>query len=202
MRPFPIHRTSRRAVLLADPPKHLEADLARIVPETGLRHRQVAELVLPHGDVLWILLFACSLPERSCLVFSRICALRCLRLWMTPYPEILARWLRTGRRTLALEARGSVLGAVGAAERAAIWAATVPHTESERIDTRLRRWTGSTAQYRAYAAAADARKAGVPGTVQIGDLLTVLETHPTVLSLRLARGDFDTPTIGDEKQNI
>jgi hypothetical protein len=42
----------------------------------------------------------------------------------------------------------------------------------------------------------------VPGGVQIGDLLTVLETHPTVLSLRMARGDFDAPTIEEEKQNI
>jgi hypothetical protein len=187
-----IHRVSRRSLLLADPPRHLREEAGVLIPAAGLLAKRVPDMILPVEDRLWILLFACDLPERACLVFSRICALRCLRLWMTPYPEIVARYLRTGQRVLARTAREAAMPCGDDAMRAAAWATTSPLIDAERIDLGLRRWTNVSFSYRAYAAAASARKAGVPGESQISDLMTILETHPTVLAIRMMDGQFES----------
>ena len=100
-------------------------------------------------------------------------------------------YLRTGKKVLAREARGFLLPILGDAERAATWAATVPFFEGDSLDMVLRRWTRVSAPYRAWAAAASARKAGISGEDQIADLLFVMDTHPTVLSLRMASGYFE-----------
>ena len=106
-------------------------------------------------------------------------------------------YLRTGKKVLAREARGFLLPILGDAERAATWAATVPFFEGDSLDMVLRRWTRVSAPYRAWAAAASARKAGISGEDQIADLLFVMDTHPTVLSLRISGRHFDALPTGE-----
>jgi hypothetical protein len=192
-----IHKATRRSLLDADPPRHLRDDIDTLIPHSGLSARQVADMVLPREDRLWILLFACGLPDRLCLVFARICALRCLPFWLIPHPGVVVRYLRTGKKVLAREARGFLLPILGDAERAATWAATVPFFEGDSLDMVLRRWTRVSAPYRAWAAAASARKAGISGEDQIADLLFVMDTHPTVLSLRISGRHFDALPTGE-----
>ena len=187
-----IYRVSRRSLLLADPPRHLRAEAEALIPAAGLLAKKVPDMILPVEDRLWILLFACGLPERTCLVFSRICALRCMELWMIPYPEIVIRYLRTGRRALAREAREFAMSFSDDAMKAAAWATTVPLNDAEKLDLGLRRWTRVSPAYRAHAAAASARKAGIPGESQIEDLMTVLEIHPTVLAISMMEGRFES----------
>ena len=193
--PKKIYRVSRNSLLGADPPTHLrdDAHLFFNIPQAGLQAKQVADMILPSEDRLWILLFACGLEERKCLVFSRICALRCMMLWMIPYPEIVVQYLRTGRKVLAREAREFVMAFSDDAMKAAAWAVIVPLSDADRLDLVLRRWMIVSAPYRAWAAAASARKAGISGEDQISDLLAVMDTHPTVLSLRMSSGHFDRP---------
>ena len=187
-----IYRVSRRSLLLADPPRHLREEAESLIPVAGLLAKKVPDMILPVEDRLWILLFACGLPERTCLVFSRICALRCMELWMIPYPEIVIRYLRTGRRALAREAREFAMSFSDDAMKAAAWATTVPLNDAEKLDLGLRRWTRVSPAYRAHAAAASARKAGIPGESQIEDLMTVLEIHPTVLAISMMEGRFES----------
>ena len=186
-----VYRVSRRSLRQSDPPHHLREAIETLIPVTGLRVKQVADLVLPFNDRLWILLFACELPDKLCRTFARICALRCLTFWLHPHPECVVRYLRIGRKALAREARAALLPLPGDAEKSATWAATAPFFEADRIDLSLRRWTMVSDQYRACAAAASARKAGISGEDQIFDLLSVMDTHPTVLSLRMASGYFE-----------
>jgi hypothetical protein len=186
-----IHKVTRRSLLDADPPRHLQEDACTLIPHSGLSARQVADMILPREDRLWILIFACGLPDRLCLVFARICALRCLPFWLIPHPEVAVKYLRTGKKVLAREAREFLLPILGDAEKAATWAATVPFFEGDSLDMSLQRWTRVSAPYRAWAAAASARKAGISGEDQISDLLAVMDTHPTVLSLRMASGYFE-----------
>ena len=101
-------------------------------------------------------------------------------------------YLRTGKKALAREAREAVVLLMGDAEKAAAWAATVPFFEGDSLNLALQRWTRVSAPYRAWAAAASARKAGISGEDQIADLLSVMDMHPTVLSLRISGGHFDT----------
>jgi hypothetical protein len=187
-----IYRVSRRSLRQADPPHHLREAIETLVPVAGLRAWQVADLVLPFDDRLWILLFASDLPGRLCRTFARICALRCLAFWLHPHPECVVGYLRTGKKALAREARAASLPLPGDAEKSAAWAATAPLFEADRIDLALRRWTMVSDQYRAWAAAASARKAGIVGESQIADLLDAMGTHPTVLSLRMASGAFES----------
>jgi hypothetical protein len=210
--PKKIYRVSRSSLLGADPPPHLrdDAPLFFNIPQAGLRASQVKDMILPHEDRLWILLFACGLEERKCLAFARICALRCMMLWMIPYPEIVVQYLRTGRKVLAREAREFVLSFSDDAMKAAAWAATVPLIDSEKLDVILRRWTRVSPAYRAYAAAASARKAGISGEDQIVDLLSVMDMHPTVLALRMSSGHFETTPaaspgrhgVGEDAQDL
>ena len=193
-----IYRVSRRSLLLADPPRHLREESGLLIPASGLLAKKVPDMILPVEDRLWILLFACGLPERACLVFSRICALRCLRLWMAPYPEIVARYLRTGQRVLALPAREAAMPCGDDAMKSAAWATTRPLIDAERIDLELRRWTNVSPAYRAYASAASARKAGIPGESQIADLMTVLEIHPVVLAIRMRDRKFESLPAGQQ----
>ena len=198
-----IYRVSRRSLLLADPPRHLREEAGVLIPVAGLLAKRVPDMILPAEDRLWILLFACGLPERTCMVFTRICALRCLRLWMVPYPEIVARYLRTGQRVLALPAREATISRVSMpcgddAMKSAAWATTRPLIDAERIDLELRRWTNVSPAYRAYASAASARKAGVPGESQIADLMMVLETHPVVLAIRMRDRKFESLPAGQQ----
>jgi len=186
-----IYRVSRHSLILADSPRRLLAETLPLIPPTGLRSGQVAGMILPSEDRLWILLHACGLEERKCLVFARICALRCLAFWMSPYPEAVVRYLRTGRRALAREAREASMGASDHAMEAAAWAVTVPLTDHERLDLKLRKWTGVSASSRAFAAAKAARQAGISGEDQISDLVAVMDTHPTVLALRMSPGHFE-----------
>jgi hypothetical protein len=185
-----IYRVSRRSLLLADPPRHLREESGALIPATGLLARKVPDMILPAEDRLWILLFACGLPKRTCEVFARICALRCMGLWMIPYPEIVARHLRTGDRVLAREARKFALSFSDDAMKATAWATTSPLTDADKLE--LRRWTRVSPADRAWAAAASARKAGIPGESQIMDLMTVLEIHPTVLAIRMRDGQFES----------
>ena len=187
-----IYRVSRKSLLLADPPRHLREESGLLIPATGLLARRVPDMILPAEDRLWILLFACGLPERTCEVFARICALRCMGLWMIPYPEIVARYLRTGDRVLAREARKFALSFSDDAMQSTAWATTRPLTDADMLDLELRRWTRVSPAYRAWAAAASARKAGIPGESQIMDLMTVLEIHPTVLAIRMRDGQFES----------
>jgi hypothetical protein len=186
-----VYRVSRRSLLAADPPRHLRDEAHTLIPQSGLLPRQVADMILPREDRLWILLFACGLSDSRCLVFARICALRCLTFWLVPQPETVAKYLRTGCKALAREAREFLLPILGDAEKAATWAVTVPFFEGDNLDMTLRRWTRVSAPYRAWAAAGAARKAGISGEDQIADLLTVMDTHPSVLALHLAKGQFE-----------
>jgi hypothetical protein len=186
-----IYRVSKRSVILVCPPGYLSAEALPLIPMTGFRAAEVADMVLPSEDRLWILLHACGLEERKCLVFARICALRCLALWMSPYPDVVVRYLRTGKRTLAREAREAAMGTEDHAMEAAAWASTVPLSDPERLNLKLRRWTRVSAPCRAYAAALSARRAGISGEDQISDLLAVMDTHPTVLALRMSAGHFE-----------
>ena len=186
------YRATRSSLRDADPPRHLLEDIDPLIPDAGLVPRQVADMILPREDRLWILLFASGIPDRLCLAYARICALRCLAFWLVPHPEIVVRYLRTGRKALAREAREAVVPLMGDAERAAAWASTVPFFEGDSLDPVLRRWMIVSASYRAWAAAASARKAGISGEDQIADLLSVTAMHPTVLSLRISGGHFDT----------
>ena len=187
-----IYRVTRNSLRDADPPRHLLEDIDVLIPNAGLLPRQVAKMILPREDRLWILLFASGLPDRLCLLFARICALRCLTFWLVPHPEIVVKYLRTGRKALAREARETVVPLMGDAEKAAAWASTVPFFEGDSLNLALQRWTRVSAPYRAWAAAASARKAGMSGEDQIADLLSVMDMHPTVLSLRISGGYFDT----------
>ena len=186
-----IYKVTRRSLFDADPPRHLHEEARTLIPQSGRSARQVADMILPREDRLWILLFACGLEDRKCLVFSRICALRCMTLWMIPYPEIVVRYLRTGSQVLAREAREFVLSFSDDAMKSAAWAATVPLGDVDRLDLRLRKWMIVSAPYRACAAAASARKAGISGEDQIVDLLTVMNTHPSVLARRMSSGHFE-----------
>jgi hypothetical protein len=187
-----IYRVTRSSLRDADPPQHLLEDIDTLIPNAGLLSRQVADMILPREDRLWLLLFASGLPDRLCLAYARICALRCLTFWLVPHPEIVVKYLRTGRKALAREAREAVVSLMGDAEKAAAWAATVPFFEGDSLNLALQRWTRVSAPYRAWAAAASARKAGISGEDQIADLLSVMDMHPTVLSLRISGGHFDT----------
>jgi len=194
-----IYRVTRSSLRDADPPRHLLEDIDILIPNAGLLPRQVADMVLPREDRLWLLLFASGLPDRLCLAFARICALRCLTFWLVPHPEIVVRYLRTGKKVLAREAREDVVPLMGDAEKAAAWAATVPFFEGDSLNLALQRWTRVSAPYRAWAAASSARKAGISGEDQIADLLAVMDMHPTVLSLRMSSGCFESisdPTSG------
>ena len=188
------HRATRKSLRDADPPRHLIDDIDVLIPRAGLLPGQVSRLILPQEDRLWILIFACGLPDSLCLAFARICSLRCLEFWFDPQPEIVLRHLRTGRKAFARESREFLLPLLGDAERSATWAATAPCFEGDSLDLALRRWTMVSAPYRAWAAAASARKAGISGEDQIADLLFVMETHPTVLSRRVSGGHFDRPS--------
>ena len=188
-----IYRATRSSLRDADPPRHLLDDIDVLVPKSGLLPGQVSRLILPGEDRLWILLFASGLPDRLCLAFARICALRCLTFWLHPHPESVVRYLRTGRKVFARRAREAVVPLMGDAEKTAAWASTVPFFEGDSLNLVLRRWMIVSAPYRAWAAAASARKAGMSGEDQIADLLSVMDMHPTVLSLRLASGHFDRP---------
>ena len=189
-----IHKATRRSLLDADPPRHLRDDIDTLIPHSGLSARQVADMVLPREDRLWILLFACGLPDRLCLAYARICALRSLTFWLVPHPAIVVRYLRTGKKVLAREAREDVVPLMGDAEKSAAWAATVPFFEGDSLNLALQRWTRVSAPYRAWAAAASARKAGISGEDQISDLLSVMSLHPTVLSLHISSGRFESPS--------
>ena len=186
-----IYRVTRNSLREADPPRHLLEDIDTLIPNAGLLPRQVAKMILPREDRLWLLLFASGLPDRLCLAYARICALRCLTFWLVPHPAIVVRYLRTGKKALAREAREAVVPLMGDAERSAAWAATVPFFEGDSLNLVLRRWMIVSAPYRAWAAAASARKAGMSGEDQIADLLSVMDMHPTVLSLRVSGGYFD-----------
>ena len=198
-----IYRVTRNSLRDADPPRHLLEDIDTLIPNAGLLPRQVAKMILPREDRLWLLLFASGLPDRLCLAFARICALRCLTFWLVPHPAIVVRYLRTGKKALAREAREAVVPLMGDAEKAAAWAATVPFFEGDSINLVLRRWMIVSAPYRAWAAAASARKAGISGEDQISDLLSVMDMHPTVLALRVSGGYFDAlsdnPVPGSRK---
>jgi hypothetical protein len=187
-----IYRVTRSSLRDADPPRHLLEDIDVLIPNAGLLPRQVAKIILPREDRLWLLLFASGLPDRLCLAFARICALRCLTFWLVPHPAIVVSYLRTGKKALAREAREAVVQLMGDAEKAAAWASTVPFFEGDSLNLALQRWTRVSAPYRAWAAAASARKAGMSGEDQIADLLSVMDMHPTVLSLRISGGHFDT----------
>ena len=189
-----IYRVTRNSLREADPPRHLLEDINVLIPNAGLLPRQVADMILPREDRLWFLLFASGLPDRLCLVFARICALRCLTFWLVPHPEIVVRYLRTGKKVLAREAREDVVPLMGDAEKSAAWAATVPFFEGDSLNLALQRWTRVSAPYRAWAAAASARKAGISGEDQISDLLSVMSLHPTVLSLHISSGRFESPS--------
>ena len=186
-----IYKVTRRSLLDADPPRHLREEAHALIPRPGLLARQVADMILPCEDRLWILLFACGLPDRLCLAYARICALRCLTFWLIPHVAEVVSYLRTGKKALAREAREALLPLLGDAEKSAAWAATVPLGDVDNLDLSLRKWVIVSAPYRAWAAAASARKAGISGEDQISDLLAVMDIHPTVLSLRISRGHFD-----------
>ena len=186
------YRVSRRSLRESDPPRHLIGDIDQLIPRSGLSYKQVAGMILPCEDRLWIMIFACGLPDSLCLSYARICALRCLTFWLIPHVPAAVRYLRTGKKTFAREARKSMVLLQGDAERAATWAVTVPFFDGDSINLELRRWTRVSDPYRAWAAAGSARKAGISGEDQIADLLEVEGMHPTVLSLRIAGGYFDT----------
>ena len=136
-----IYRVTRSSLRDADPPRHLHEDIDVLIPQAGLLPRQVADMILPREDRLWLLLFASGLPDRLCLVFARICALRCLTFWLVPHPAIVVRYLRTGKKALAREAREAVVPLMGDAEKAAAWASTVPFFEGDSINLVLRSWS-------------------------------------------------------------
>ena len=192
-----IYKVTRRSLLDADPPRHLREEAHALIPRPGLLARQVADMILPCEDRLWILLFACGLPDRLCLAYARICALRCLTFWLIPHVAEVVSYLRTGKKALARAAREALLPLLGDAEKSAAWAATVPLGDVDNLDLSLRKWVIVSAPYRAWAAAASARKAGISGEDQIADLRSVMDTHPTVLSLRIAGGYFDTLSLGE-----
>ena len=199
------YRTSRRLIWETNPPRSIAEVAGEVIPQRGLSAIQVSNLVIPYEDCLWILLHACGLEDRKCLVFSRICALRSLRLWTGPYPEVVANYLRTGRRVLLPEARGEMLRMslvpkaretalrpIGAAESAARWAVLVPLIDDDRIDLKMMKWTCVLPATRAVAAARESRKAGISAPSQINDLLTVMRIYPSVLAYRIAVGAFET----------
>ena len=190
------YRVSRKTLWEAGPPRSIVGVASELIPRTGLSALQAANLVAPVADRLWIMLHACGLQARKCLVFARICALRTLRLWTGPYPEHVARYLRTGKRALLPEAREAVLPLIGDAESAARWAIVVPLIDFDRIDLKIGRWAKVSPASRADKAAASARKAGAWGESQIMDLLTVMRTHPSVLARLMASGSFES-TGGD-----
>ena len=175
----------------ADPPRSIAGVVNELIPRTGFPASRAADLVAPVADRLWIMLHACDLQARKCLVFARICALRALRLWTGPYPEHMARYLRTGKRVFLPEAREAVLPLAGDAESAAKWAIVVPLIEFDRIDLEIGRWAKASPASRAEKAAAAARKAGVWGESQITDLLIVMRTHPSVLARLMAAGHYE-----------
>jgi len=199
------YRTSRRLIWEAAPPRSVAEIVNEAIPQRGLPALQVANLVIPYEDCLWILLRACGLEDRKCLVFSRICALRSLRLWTGPYPEAVAHYLRTGRKVLLPDAREemlqvslipkakeAVLRLTGAAESAARWAVLVPAIDADKIDLKMGRWAAVKPASRAVLAAREARKGGISAPSQIKDLLAAMHTHPSVLAHRMAIGLFES----------
>ena len=198
------YRTSRRSIWDADPPRSVAEIVNEAIPQRGLLAIQVANLVIPYEDCLWILLHACGLEDRKCRVFARICALRSLRLWTSPYPESVANFLRIGRRMMIPEARAEMLQMMrrsdgeralkftGGAESAARWATVLPLIDFDRIDLKMGKWAGAKPAARAVAAAKEARKAGISAPSQIMDLLAVMHAHPSVLAHHMAIGAFES----------
>ena len=198
------YRTSRLLIWKAGPPRSIAEVVEEAIPQRGLSAIQVVNLVIPYEDCLWLLLHACGLENRKCRVFARICALRSLRLWTSPYPESVANFLRIGRRMMIPEARAEmlqmmrrsdgerVLKFTGGAESAARWATVLPLIDFDKIDLKMGKWAGAKPAARAVAAAKEARKAGISAPSQIMDLLAVMHAHPSVLARRMAIGVFES----------